>query len=111
MRATRLWHCACCDAAIKPGDEMHIVAGDILADGHSIDHGIDLVGSYFSGGEMTCEPKHITKPAIKTEQQTLDIQVKRAWDKYERSLPEQQPIADLPLFNLDAQHTEQLSLF
>lgn len=67
MQATKLWHCSCCDAEIQPGDEMQIILGDILKGGHQ----------------------------MKTEQMELGgTDVKRAWHKYQRELPIQQPLSD-----------------
>jgi len=46
-----------------------------------------------------------------TEQIEL-LEVKRDYTKYVRELPEQNnDLSELPLFNLECQHTEQLDLF
>ena len=47
---------------------------------------------------------------IKTDQTEL-IQVKRDYSKYKKELPEQLPITDLPLFDLESQVVQQTNLF
>lgn len=51
-----------------------------------------------------------TRPKRIIEQTTL-LTVRPDYSRIKREWPEQQPIADLPLFNLESQQAEQLSLF
>lgn len=34
MKATRVWHCSCCDEKIQPGEDFKIVKGDFLKVNH-----------------------------------------------------------------------------
>jgi ribosomal protein L37AE/L43A len=34
MKASKIWHCSCCDSAINPGEEMKIVNGEIFKADH-----------------------------------------------------------------------------
>jgi hypothetical protein len=121
MKATKTWHCECCGEAINPGEEMRIIAGDFFKEGHSMENprntereaiqeqkiqdtafGKNLFAQIIASGQ---------RKKITTEQTELLPDAKRAWNKYQRELPEQEPLEDLPLFNAEYQKTEQLSLF
>jgi len=133
--ASKTWHCECCGEPIQPGEEMIITEGNFLKAGHNMntadiiqpvagsvvlscyscadyEHGkpCEFMVRMLNGNCHSYRDKQRAKKAVKTEQTEL-LQVKRAWNKYQRELPIQEPIEDLPLFNLEAQHTEQLSLF
>ena len=125
MKATKTWHCECCGEAINPGEEMRITEGNFFKKGHTMtEH--EPTSENPTIIEREHEPKkkerdflakhfivcHITEPVkkIKTEQLEL-VKVPRDYTKHRRELPEQQDTQDLPLFNLEYQKTEQLSLF
>jgi hypothetical protein len=52
----------------------------------------------------------IVRNARRTEQTEL-LTIPRDYSKIKRELPEQKEISDLPIFNIEYQNTEQISLF
>lgn len=36
MKATKTWHCSCCDSPINPGDDFVIIEGSFFIPGHPL---------------------------------------------------------------------------
>lgn len=52
MKASKIWHCNCCDGVIKPGEEFDMIQGSFFKKGH-----------YKKNGETTAESSEKEGPA------------------------------------------------
>ena len=83
LTATKQWHCNCgCNGTIEPGDQFTIRAGTFFKEGHETPDALDNAG--------ISPDRVIVHAKIEIPQRDLE---------------------ELPLFNLEYQRTEQLSLF